>query len=554
MNKAKQIYDQISAKHTTYLPIFLIITCLFLGVNNAFIQDDAFISFRYAHNLVFNGELTWNPGELHRVEGYTNFLWTIAIAIFLALGFEPVTTSMFLGIICAFGTLFFTYHLSLLVFQNKLWSYLTLIFLGTNYTFSSYMTGGLETQLQTFLNTFTVYYLFYLIENKPLFNKLYLIFFSLLFAINMMTRLDSTIIIVVVFCFFNFSLFRQNYLIKEKIVSLVYLTIPSSIVIGSWLFWKVGYYGDILPNTYYAKATFSSALIFERGLEYIYVFFQSYWLIPFIFLSIFYTNKLLVQAQINVFFTLISVWFLYIIRVGGDFMEFRFIVPVLPFLFLLFCYLISLLKNRRVQGALISIIIIGTLHHFYVFNVHKDYKGIESISKLHGHIINENENWDRVGSILKEMFLETEDPVIIATTASGAIAYYSQLPNIDMLGLNDRWIARNGIYTGVRPGHQKCASIEYLLKRNVNLVIGHPQVEPIENTAVSENFQNDIQKFMCYDGFDTSLIPTNSKIIEIPLNLQYKIKVLYLKQNKSIDRIVKKSNLKTYSKDSLHSE
>ena len=43
-----------------------------------FLNDDAFISFRYADNLVRNGELVFNPGE--RVEGYTNFLWTMMMA------------------------------------------------------------------------------------------------------------------------------------------------------------------------------------------------------------------------------------------------------------------------------------------------------------------------------------------------------------------------------------------------------------------------------------------------------------------------------------------
>ena len=41
--------------------------------------DDAFISLVYAKNLS-NGEgLVFNPGE--RVEGYTNFLWILLLAI-----------------------------------------------------------------------------------------------------------------------------------------------------------------------------------------------------------------------------------------------------------------------------------------------------------------------------------------------------------------------------------------------------------------------------------------------------------------------------------------
>jgi len=46
-----------------------------------YLLDDAFISFRYARNLVEGHGLVYNPGE--RVEGYTNLLWTLFAAGFL---------------------------------------------------------------------------------------------------------------------------------------------------------------------------------------------------------------------------------------------------------------------------------------------------------------------------------------------------------------------------------------------------------------------------------------------------------------------------------------
>src|SRR5438874_2279905 len=42
--------------------------------------DDAMISMRYAKNLAHGAGLVWNPGEAP-VEGYTNFLWTLWMAI-----------------------------------------------------------------------------------------------------------------------------------------------------------------------------------------------------------------------------------------------------------------------------------------------------------------------------------------------------------------------------------------------------------------------------------------------------------------------------------------
>jgi arabinofuranosyltransferase len=50
-----------------------------LAILRAWLTDDAFISFRYARNLVEGHGLVYNPGE--RVEGYSNFLWTLWCAL-----------------------------------------------------------------------------------------------------------------------------------------------------------------------------------------------------------------------------------------------------------------------------------------------------------------------------------------------------------------------------------------------------------------------------------------------------------------------------------------
>jgi arabinofuranosyltransferase len=85
---------------------------------NRFIQDDAFISFRYAENLVRGEGLVWNQGE--RVEGYSNFLWTILIAGGMKLGFEPVLLSQVLGVALYAFTLSCSFLLARLLLQSGL--------------------------------------------------------------------------------------------------------------------------------------------------------------------------------------------------------------------------------------------------------------------------------------------------------------------------------------------------------------------------------------------------------------------------------------------------
>jgi len=64
------------------------LAALLLGLGAAlerrWIADDAYISFRYARNLVEGQGLVFNPGE--RVEGFTNLAWTLWAALGLLLG------------------------------------------------------------------------------------------------------------------------------------------------------------------------------------------------------------------------------------------------------------------------------------------------------------------------------------------------------------------------------------------------------------------------------------------------------------------------------------
>jgi hypothetical protein len=65
----------------------------------SWIGDDAFISFRYARNLAEGHGLVFNVGE--RVEGYTNFLWTVLFAPLIKLGIDPAQASIVMCIACA---------------------------------------------------------------------------------------------------------------------------------------------------------------------------------------------------------------------------------------------------------------------------------------------------------------------------------------------------------------------------------------------------------------------------------------------------------------------
>lgn len=60
------------------------------------LEDDAFISLRYADNLARGRGLVFNPGE--RVEGFSNPSWVLAAAALLRLGADPLLWLRLLGI------------------------------------------------------------------------------------------------------------------------------------------------------------------------------------------------------------------------------------------------------------------------------------------------------------------------------------------------------------------------------------------------------------------------------------------------------------------------
>lgn len=61
-----------------------------------FVPDDSYISYRYAANLAAGAGLRFNPGDAP-VEGYSNFLWIVLLALPARVGIDPVVAGPLLG-------------------------------------------------------------------------------------------------------------------------------------------------------------------------------------------------------------------------------------------------------------------------------------------------------------------------------------------------------------------------------------------------------------------------------------------------------------------------
>mgnify|MGYP005833862133 CR=1 FL=1 len=521
-----------SNKRIYYLIGIILTFLVLLAWMHRFIQDDAFISFRYAYNLAEGKGLVWNEGE--RVEGYTNFLWTLLISSGIYLKIDPVTFSTLLGLFFFAISLFFTFKLGMVIFESPLPSLVTMILVGTNYTFLSFATGGLETQMQTALFTIGCYNCLEGIKIHEWSVKR-LLSLSIIMGLSLLTRLDSLIMCAVLLLITVYHINRDTIALKEKISKHLILFIPFILLITPWIFWKLSYYGNLLPNTYYIKVAGITSL--ERGIKYVYLFFKTYLLIPFWFLFFFAIRQLFNKnsMHLHVLISIIILWLFYIIKIGGDFMEFRFFVPILPLIFILLNWLIFIfLKTEFLKIISICLIITGSIYHSQTFKLNEKDR-IEPISELQSHILNRDQNWKGIGEFLGGVFGKKD--VSIATTAAGAIPYFSGLPTIDMYGINDPHIVQKGIVIGTTPGHQIISPFSYLVEKKVNLIISHPVIIPKSEEA----------SYFPELPMNPNDVPVDLKIIEISFDSLYKFLAYYLTPHPAIDEAIIKHNWKVKS-------
>ena len=500
-----------------------------------FIQDDAFISFRYAENLLRGNGLVWNPGE--RVEGYSNFLWTLLIALGMLMGFDPVPWSQLLGMISFVLSLYCTFRIAWICFGSRFIALMTVILLGWNFTFHSFATGGLETQFQTFLLV-AMAYLLVRMSNGPGLNNRGLVIFAIGSACAMMTHLDSIIVCGFFTGYLLLLILRSDAEWKLKHVYLVALLLPQIILLAPWLIWKVWYYGGVFPNSFYLKTSAAFSGYVLHGVRYLDVFIVSYWLFPLCVLGLIAVRRWLSEGNrfLLISSVIILLWVSYIISIGGDFMEFRMLVPVMPFMFLLISWIVFV-YIRPVMIRLIFVVLIfgGSVYHQLTFTYQKD-DGIEPIPQLAAHLSHPDEDWIGIGRSLASLFAEDRS-VSIATTAAGAIPFYSKLQTVDMLGVNDPWIVRHGIPVSDMAGHQVIAPMSYLLRKHVNLVIAHPLVLARDIPA----------RYKLLVPMDIQIPWDSIRVLELPLPDNRKAIVWYLTPRKSVDDVLDKNGWNRYT-------
>lgn len=429
-----------------------------------FVQDDAYISFVYAQRLASGEGLTW-PG-VGAVEGYTNFLWTVMLAVPHALGASPVTFAYASGMILFPLALCGAWRVGRAVFDDPIVALVGVLLAGTNASFLRYATGGLETMLQTALVVW-VYALCAHAWNAGRLSARRAIAISIVVLLAGMTRMDSAVLLLPAGAMCAL-LARRDWRVWLCLLG------PVGAGMIGWLAWKSNFYGAILPNTFAAKAGTSWTPV--RGVWFLACFALSYgWFL--LALGVFWPRAWRAVRRRSLFALALGapvvLWSAYIVYAGGDFMEFRFIVPVLPLLALLVAAPFAAMPTLA-RTAFVAIALLFSVQHALLFERSPLKRGIESIEELERNLYEHDDGWIVLGERLREDLGRSS--TVIALTPAGAITYHSGLPVIDMIGLNDPVIAREGVYLSDRAGHRKIATLGQLVERGVDLIIGHPQV------------------------------------------------------------------------------
>ncbi|MFN8052084.1 MAG: hypothetical protein U0Q22_11640 [Acidimicrobiales bacterium] len=531
------LVERFSPRQTRFAVAGLAVAAAIVAWAFRFVQDDAFITFRYARNLARGEGLVLNPGQ--RVEGYTNFLWTWFMSIPEHMGWSAPTFSVIVGIALLVVTTFVAFRLATLVLPSEKLALLATAVLVANMSFVGYGTGGLETMLQTLLVTGVAVLLLEPADRSH--RTLRRLAAGAIGAIACLTRLDSAVLVGTWFLFVVWQEWRgpAEGRVQRTAGAAALLGVPLVTILAPWLVWKYDYYGELLPNTLTAKSG-GFVVPFLYGVFYLLAFFASY----FGFLLIgrfrrgrkeFFANPLARAA-----FLPVAVWFLYTCVVGADFMEYRFMVPIIPVLALLAATLLNGFTDVRRQAALVVVLLAASAVHLVAPTV-VPYP-VLTFQELHHWPSESKTAWIALGRHLADEFpggQKAPGQPVVALQPLGVISYYSDLPVVDMLGLADKEIARDGLQIPLYyPGHVRMATVPQLEAKKVNLVVGLPTYLTAKQLDDHRTSLRLSELGGIYSTADLKQLPRSASIVEVPIAPRQVWFMIYLRRNDKVEALI----------------
>jgi arabinofuranosyltransferase len=403
-----------------------------------FLSDDALISLRYARRLLDGFGLTWTDG--HPVEGYSNLLWVLAVAVPGRFGIDLITAARALGLICSVWILFslaWWYTRSGTSRPDRLALVVALAFLAFAAPVAVWAIGGLEQPLYSALLAAAVPLAFRVIDRSE--SELRSTWgLSVLLGLVSVTRPDGLIFpaVTAVSILLAGLLRRQPAPVAHATLTLLWPVVLSA----AQLAFRLLYYGEFVPNTALVKIA-GTATHRVFGAEYVTSALWALW--PFSFLGLAGLAVLVAvratRARGFLLLGLAAVWTSYVIYIGGDiFPAYRHLTPLIVlFAFALaegFALLFTAIGSRSLWSyALAALALVALV----------PYSRAQAADKWIGRATTERWEWQAkdLAVLLKTAFGAARPR--LAVTAAGSLPYWSGLPALDMMGLSDYYLPRN---------------------------------------------------------------------------------------------------------------
>lgn len=456
-----------------YLFWFGLAAIIFLGVVfYNFTLEDSFISFRYAEHLAEGYGLgAWNIGE-SPVEGYTSLLWVLLLGGAKLVGISTLTSAKIFGwifwaatflLFCQFGR--FLKSSPSIVLQS-----LQVCLIACVYCFSFpvgwYALSGMETPLYCFALLLFVELFFQRGASRS--------FTDILAGILViLIRPEGTAIVLSAY---GLSLLLER---PKPFFHSIYIKKIAWLVFGIALLtlWRIWYYGDPLPNTFYAKAD-GGVDHWLLGIRYFrQALTQGGFMVALFPIGVIiwrFVTKQHIPRPLLLVMLLIGVYWLVIVYTGGDnpyaFPYYRHFVHQLPLLLIAIIMSISLLpKHKTAWSVLGFVVLVVMFNRTSVLNSGQIKTDIESIPALFA--ANESPELfshqppKEYTRWIKEKFPHS---TVIAVALAGELPYYTDFTAIDMLGLNDRHIAHFGASSSEAVDTK--SDMKYVLDRSPDLI------------------------------------------------------------------------------------
>ncbi len=388
------------------------------------VMDDAYISFRYLDHLLRGSGLVFNPGE--RVEGYTNFLWIMALAPLRLLGLPPEAASLAVSLGCLFLVLQATRTSTALLTGDGRAGWAGVVLLACSVSLAFWATTGMESVLLTALAAQATARLLSRGEPDAL--------SSLLFGLAVLTRPDAALLYAAVPL--PYLALAAGVPVRRKLAvlgrsALFFLCLPLAHLLFRW-----AYYHEVVPNTFFAKLGVPAALLLPSGGWFLTSFLTAGGLVFAVLLATFFLSGAVRNWVALVLLLQILLQLPYVLRVGGDiFPLHRFLLPILPAMTILSVAGVAAVLRRwapRLREHLPSVALaLGALTAVLAYSS-EHWEGVRALQEQ-----------DRDRSMIAAWIAENlPKNSRLAVNAAGLIPYRTGLETIDMLGLTDRHIAR----------------------------------------------------------------------------------------------------------------